>query len=122
MKEITVNLHECKHCSGIGTCKNGKDESSCLACARKNDLPFYNQKNQFGLLCGSCGGIGMAEPLSERMHNRIAPMLAISLVVGLLAIISWAAFSNSQFFSELLAFSSAIIGSVVGYYFSNKEK
>ena len=28
----------------------------------------------------------------------------------------------ASFFSELLAFSSAIIGSVAGYYFSSKEK
>jgi len=122
MNKITINLHDCKHCEGVGTCKNGKDGCSCLACAKKNDLPFYRLNNQFGLLCGSCGGIGMAEPLSERMHNRIAPMLAIFLVVGLLIIISCAAFFSSQFFSELLAFSSAIIGSVVGYYFSSKEK
>jgi len=56
------------------------------------------------------------------MHNRIAPMLAIYLVVSLLAKILWAAVIESQFFSELLAFSSAIIGSVAGYYFSSKEK
>ena len=122
MKEITINLHDCKHCKGLGTCQNGKGGASCLACAKKNELPFYNLNNHFGLLCGSCGGIGKAEPLTERMHNRIAPMLAIVLVVSLLAIILWAAAIESQFFSELLAFSSAIIGSVVGYYFSSKEK
>ncbi|MFK5950920.1 MAG: hypothetical protein QM500_19380 [Methylococcales bacterium] len=33
--------------------------------------------HQMGLLCGSYGGIGKAEPLTERMYNRIAPMLAI---------------------------------------------
>jgi len=48
----------------------------------------------------------------------MAPMLAIFLVVGLLVIISVAALIESPFFSELLAFSSAIIGSVIGYYFS----
>jgi len=64
----------------------------------------------------------MAEPLTERMHNRTAPMLAFFLVIGLLVIIATAAFTENKFFSELLAFSSAIIGSVVGYYFSNKEK
>ncbi len=119
MKEITVNLHECKHCDGLGTCKDG---CSCLACARKNELPFYRLNNQFGLLCASCGGIGQAEPLTERMNKRMGPMLAFVLVVGLLLIISLAAISKSPFFSELLAFSSAIIGSVSGYYFSSKER
>ena len=120
MKDIILNLHDCKHCEGKGTCKNGREESSCLACAKKNDLPFWKQSNQYGLLCGSCGGIGKAEPLTERMNKRIAPMLAIFLVSGLLCLIFWAAISESPFFSELLAFSSAIIGSVVGYYFSGK--
>ncbi len=120
MKEIVVNLHECKHCNSSGTCKNGNDGSSCLACAKKNDISFWRQKNQFGLLCGSCGGIGNAEPLTERMHNRTAPMLAIYLIISLLSIILWAALNESQFFSELLVFSSTIIGSIVGYYFSNK--
>jgi hypothetical protein len=122
MKEITVNLHDCKHCEGLGTCKNGKDGYSCLACAKKNELPFYKSNHQIGLLCGSCGGIGKAEPLTERMHNRIAPLLAIYLVISLLAIVLWAAVTESQFFSELLVFSSAIIGSVAGYYFSSKDK
>jgi len=122
MKEITVNLHDCKHCNGSGTCKNGKDDCSCLACAKKNDLPFYRLDNSFGLLCGSCGGIGKAEPLTERMNKRMGPMLAFTLVVGLLVLVSCAAFTKSPFFSELLAFSSAIIGSVSGYYFSSKER
>ncbi len=122
MNEMSVNLHECKHCDGTGTCKNGKDECSCLACHKRNELPFWIKKHQFGLLCGSYGGIGKTDLLTERMHNRMAPMLAFFLIFSLLLLIFWAAFSKSQFFSELLAFSSAIIGSVVGYYFSSKEK
>ena len=122
MKEMTVNLYECRHCDGLGTCKSGENGASCLACYKKNELPFLSRKNQFGLLCGSCGGIGKAEPLTERMHNRIAPMLAVIMVFSLLVIISVAAFNESPFFSELLAFSSAIIGSVIGFYFSSTGK
>lgn len=70
---------------------------------------------------GSRGGIGQAEPLTERMNKRIAPMLAIMLTAFLLAIISMAAFLNSQCFTELLAFGSAIIGSVTGFYFSSRQ-
>ena len=120
MNKNVVNLYDCKHCDGSGTCKNGKDGSSCVACAKKNELWLWNQKNQYGLLCGSCGGIGSAEPLTERIHNRVTPMLAIYLVCTLLIIIIFAASTNNQFFSELLAFSSTTIGSVTGYYFSKK--
>lgn len=120
MHEIKVNLHECKHCSGSGTCKNGKSETSCLACAKKNELPFWRLSNQHGLMCGSCGGIGQAEPLTERMNKRVAPLLAIYLIAGLLGLIFFAAIAKSEFFSEILAFSSAIIGSVAGFYFSTR--
>jgi hypothetical protein len=119
MSEITVNLHDCKHCDGTGSCRNGINETSCIACAKRNELPFWRQKNQYGLLCGSCGGLGRAEPLTERMNKRIAPLLAMLLVVGLMVLVSLAAISNSSNFSELLAFSSAIIGTVAGFYFSN---
>jgi hypothetical protein len=125
MAETTTNLYECKHCGGIGTCKNGADGSSCLACAKKNELHFWeyrNRNNLVGLMCGSCGGLGEAEPLTERIHNRTPPVLAFILVFGSLIIISLAAYHESKFFSELLTFSSVVIGSVSGFYFSNKEK
>jgi hypothetical protein len=72
-------------------------------------------------MCGSCGGIGQAEPLTERMNKRIAPMLAIVLTILLVVIVALAAFLNNQHFSELLAFGSAIVGSVSGYYFSSRQ-
>lgn len=72
-------------------------------------------------MCGSCGGIGQAEPLTERMNKRIAPMLAIFLTISLLMIISVAALLNSQYFTEILAFGGAIIGSVTGFYFSSRQ-
>ncbi|PAV27246.1 hypothetical protein CF392_02015 [Tamilnaduibacter salinus] len=73
-------------------------------------------------MCGACGGIGQAEPMSERMNKRIAPVLAIVLTWSLLVIVGVAAWFNSQHFSELLAFSSVLLGSVSGYYFSKERK
>ena len=119
MQEVKVNLYDCQHCSGTGTCTNGKDSCSYEACAKKNELPFWRRRNQHGLLCGSCGGIGKAEPLTERMNKRIAPLLAMAIVVILLIIIAEAAIFENKYFSEILAFSGAIIGSVCGFYFSS---
>ncbi|ACR12609.1 conserved hypothetical protein [Teredinibacter turnerae T7901] len=48
-------------------------------------------------------------------------MLAIVLTFSLLILVSLAALLNSAHFNELLAFSSAIIGTVVGFYFSSKS-
>jgi hypothetical protein len=121
VNELKSNLYECKHCAGSGTCSNGKDGSSCLVCAERNDLPFWKRTNQHGLVCGCCGGIGMSEPLTERINKRIAPMLALFIIAMLMALIFIAAITESKFFSEILAFTSAIIGTVVGYYFSNSR-
>lgn len=118
MNNLSVNLYDCRHCEGQGTCRTGKEGSTCVACIKRNDL---KGKDLFGLLCGSCGGIGKAEPLTERMNKRIGPLLAAILVVSLLAIILFSAATKSPYFSELLAFSSAIIGSLVGFYFSHQK-
>ena len=119
--EVISNLYDCKHCAGTGTCSSGEDNASCVSCAKKHELPFWRQRGQLGLMCGSCGGIGQAEPLTERMNKRIVPILAILLTISLLVIISAAALLNSQYFTELLAFGSAIIGSVTGFYFSSRQ-
>lgn len=119
--QITANLYDCKHCSGTGTCTNGEDSTSCIACAKKHELWFWQQKKQKGLMCGSCGGIGQAEPLTERMNKRMAPMLAFLLTVGLLVLVFMSSIMKSPYFSEILAFSSAIIGSVAGFYFSSNR-
>ncbi|WP_417539065.1 hypothetical protein [Marinobacter sp.] len=55
------------------------------------------------------------------MNKRIAPMLALMLPAALLIMVSMAAMFESPYFSELLAFSSAIIGSVAGFYFSSNR-
>jgi hypothetical protein len=122
MGEIRANLHECKHCSGTGTCKNGRDGTSCIACAKKNELGFLERwKNREGLICGTCGGIGQAEPLTERMNKRMAPILGLYLPVCLVAMITSASFLPNSHFAELLAFSSPIIGTIIGSYFSSQN-
>ncbi len=118
MNNITVNLYDCKHCEGQGTCRNSKEGNTCAACIKRNDL---TGKDHYGLLCGSCGGIGKAEPMTERMNKRIAPALAVVLVVSLLVMVGFSSATRSPYFSELLAFSSAIIGSLVGFYFSHQK-
>jgi hypothetical protein len=55
------------------------------------------------------------------MNKRIAPMLALLLPTVLLVMISLAAVYESPYFSQILAFSSAIIGSVAGFYFSSNR-
>ena len=121
MEEIRSNLYECKHCSGSGTCTSGEGGKSCVTCAKRAKIPFWNRKNHIGLVCECCGGIGKAELVTERMNKRIAPLLAIYLVIILLMFLIAATFTKNEFFSEILAFSSAIIGSVVGYYFSSRK-
>jgi hypothetical protein len=98
------------------------DDDACLACARKNELSFWQRKKRKGLICGSCGGIGQAEPMTERMNKRIGPLLALLLTFFLFVLIFLAVLTTSPYFSKIIAFSGAIIGSVAGFYFSSNYK
>lgn len=62
MEQVKANLYPCAHCAGSGTCRNGIEQASCMACVDKNEL---KGKEHVGLMCGSCGGLGVAEPLTE---------------------------------------------------------
>jgi len=115
MDQIKANLYPCAHCDGLGTCKNGLQQTSCLACINKNEL---KGKEHVGLICGSCGGLGVAEPYTERLNNRIKPLLAMGIVFVMLIFMFVLALINSPFFTEVLAFASTLIGGIVAYYFA----
>lgn len=120
---ITVTLHDCKHCGGTGTCTSGKDGHTCAACVKKNELSFWQRffKHK-GLLCGSCGGIGQAEAMSERYNNRIGPFLALMLVFVPLMMVGYSAFTHNPYFPQILTFSGTVIGTVAGFYFSSSSR
>lgn len=115
MHNVTANLYECLHCKGEGTCRNAENGVSCAACIKRNELkgaPYT------GLICQSCGGIGKADPMTERIDKRAAPLLALGTVFGLLIIVATSAFISSPHFAQIIAFAGAIIGSIIGFYFS----
>lgn len=116
MEQVTANLYPCAHCNGTGTCKNGANESSCAACINSNEL---KGKEYIGLTCGSCRGLGMAEPYTERLNKRTKPLLAMGIVFFMLFIVSGLAFTNNPHFTEVLAFATTLIGGIVAYYFTS---
>jgi len=115
---ITTNLYPCAHCEQTGTCKNGKDGKSCPVCIKDNEI---KGKEHIGLICASCGGIGQAEPRTERMNKRAKPLLAMFIVMFMLIVVSALAFTNNENFKDILAFSGLLIGSITGYYFSSNK-
>lgn len=112
---IKANLYPCAHCKETGTCATGKDGQSCLACVKANEL---KGRELYGIACGACNGLGQAEPRTERMNKRIKPLLAIAIIFSLLGGVFVSAILGSPYFSEILAFSATLLGSVVAYYFS----
>jgi len=60
--------------------------------------------------------------MTERMDKRIVPLLALILTFSLFLLIFVAVLTSSPYFSEIIAFSGAIIGSVAGFYFSGNHK
>ena len=117
--EIKSNLYPCAHCEQTGTCRNGLEGATCEACIKKNEV---KGKGLTGLSCGICGGIGQAEPMTERMNKRITPLLSMLIVLPLLLLIFIAMLTSNEHFNQILAFSSAIIGSVIGFYFSGSRQ
>jgi hypothetical protein len=107
----------CAHCSGTGTCNNGQDKDSCHTCKKEQKIKLTERAP--GLVCSVCGGVGIAEPKSYRIHNRIVPILAL-LIVYMALILIWINASKENF-SEILAFAGTLIGSVTGYYFGGKN-
>ena len=115
---IMNQLYPCAHCSGSGTCTNGKENESCFVC-NKEAKAKVGSKN---LVCSVCGGIGLAEIKSDRINRRTAPLLAILIAYFALIFVFFLAFTNNQHFSEGLAFSGTLIGSITGYYFGGNSK
>lgn len=119
---IKSNLYPCAHCEKTGTCTKGNDGTSCASCVKRNEISiFFRLKTYTGLLCGACGGIGQAEPLTERMNKRMRPLLAIVTVMILFALVFITLLTKNENFSTILAFAGTLIGSITGYYFSSNN-
>ncbi|XQE67386.1 molecular chaperone DnaJ [Pseudomonas sp. P3C3] len=115
MHDIKANLYPCAHCAGVGTCKNGIGQNSCAICIKNSEL---KGKDFVGLPCSICGGIGLAEAKTERINKRIPALLGFLVVFLLILFLLFAAVTNSNYFSEILAFSGTLIGTVLGFYYS----
>jgi hypothetical protein len=118
MHAIKSNLYPCAHCSGIGTCNSGSGEFSCAVCIQSHEL---KGKEYAGLPCGVCGGIGQAEPRTERINKRMPVIMGFTVVMLLMLGVFISAIFKSQYFSEILAFSGTLIGTVLGYYYSGRS-
>jgi hypothetical protein len=87
-------------------------------CIKEHEL---KGKEHGGLACGVCGGIGQAEPKTERIAKRMPAILGIVVVVPLMMGIFLAAIFQSPYFSEFLAFAGTTIGTVLGFYYSARR-
>jgi hypothetical protein len=126
MEETKTNFYPCKHCEGSGTCKAGKDGSSCAVCIKEYNLNrfhfFLKKKDYYGLVCGVCGGLGQVEPRTERITKRTPSVIALYIMAAAFFLIFITVFLGSKHFNEILAFSSTLIGTITAYYFSGKQK
>ncbi|WP_428037056.1 molecular chaperone DnaJ, partial [Amphritea sp.] len=102
-----------------GTCSSGKEGASCQACVKNHELK--GKQPYYGLACGTCNGIGQAEPTTERMNKRIKPMLALAIVFLILTFTFALALMRNQYFTEFLAFSGTLMGSVTAFYFNHSK-
>lgn len=117
MHEIRSNLYACAHCMSEGTCKSGLNGLSCAVCIKEYEL---KGKEYAGLPCGVCGGIGQAEPRTEKINKRMPAILGFGVVFPLMIGVFVTAVLKSPHFSEVLTFSGTLIGTVLGFYYSGR--
>ncbi len=117
MSNVIATLYACAHCKESGTCSTGKSGASCAGCISGHSL---KGQEHHGLSCGVCGGMGKAEPKTERINKRMAPILAYVMVMLLLMGIAVSSYTDKHF-SEVLAFAGTVIGAITGYYFSRSQ-
>lgn len=108
---------DCAHCKGTGTCHSSREGASCFVCIRAAKVKEFTDV-QFGLVCSVCEGNGYNEPFSERLQERIGPMLALALCYLTLVLVFFAVGKSE--FDKVLPFSATIIGSVTGFYFGSR--
>lgn len=116
--DVKANLHPCAHCERTGTCSRAANGATCAACVNSNDL---KGSGHVGLPCGICGGLGHAEPKTERINKRMQPILALLTLYILMAAVLVSAAVKSPYFSEILAFASPLIGVVLAFYFTARS-
>jgi hypothetical protein len=87
-------------------------------CIKEHEL---KGREHGGLPCAVCGGIGQAEPKTERIAKRMPALLGFVVVFPLMMGIFVAAVLQSPHFSELLAFAGTTIGTVLGFYYSDRR-
>ncbi len=123
-EESKFDLYECKHCSLTGTCSNGENNTSCSACVKTHGLPlyrFFKEKKYFGLRCGSCGGLITTDLYTNRMVDRLKPLLSIGIVGVSAALSLFAGAMDNELLPQVLTAWTAVVGLVVGYHFTEKR-
>lgn len=117
MHSLRAYLYPCAHCAGKGTCQNGQASESCAVCIKGNDLKGNGYS---GLPCAICGGLGQAEPKTDRINKRMPAVLGYLCAYTLIIIVAFAGLVSSPYFSEILAFAGTLIGTIFGFYYSNR--
>lgn len=115
--EVRANLYPCAHCASEGTCKTGPNGGSCAVCVKYHEL---KGTGHVGLACGTCGGLGQAEPGTERITKRYPVFLSFLIVYPLFAGLLLAAAYRGEYFTPLLGFAGPLLGGIVGFYFNTR--
>jgi hypothetical protein len=67
-----------------------------------------------------CKGRGVAESFSDKLERRVAPFVAISIIMGILLLAAFIAKSQQELRPQVLTLAGTLGGAVTGYYFSGK--
>ena len=113
---------DCSHCGKTGTCGLGEGGVACDRCVHTHELRgLKSSSSKRGLWCGVCGGTGVAEPFSVKLQSRVAPFVAIGIILGILVLAGLIAYTAPDLRPQVLTLAGTLGGAVTGYYFSGKQ-
>lgn len=113
---------DCAHCGKTGTCANGVDGCACDVCARSAFGKSYAEASSLkGLVCSVCEGRGFAENFSLKLQNRFLPFFAVGFLFLLLIFIMTSYFFSKNY-KDVVAFAGPLVGTIIAFYFSAKNK
>ena len=120
-----VQLHECKHCSGTGTCAtdNGKSCDKCIVEAKPKGIFRARLKNttNCGIVCSVCDGLGEAQTKTNKLNSRARFTLSLAIIIPVILILVIVILHQESLAPQYLTFSGTLIASITGYYFGSRE-
>jgi hypothetical protein len=111
---MEVNLYDCPHCKGTGTC-TVDNNCSCFTCLKDAKA----DKESRLVICSVCEGSGKIESKSERLRNR-TPFFIVAIVLIIFYLYTLSHATDREMFEKIFPVVASLTTMIVTFYFSKR--